>query len=375
MATPTRRRAPRWRRQSVVPGASRPAPRWVGILTLGCLAATTGVARGQTPTATVWYRSSAECPDAATFLSLVEARGRQARVAEVGDRVDFVVTLGAGAQSYAGRLERQTSAGTVAIREVAGARCDEVADAIALSLTLALAAIPAATAGAVLPEPSGATPPASAGAAPSATAPEVAAPSRPPSAPKLAPTEATAAPQPRSAPARGGPVPRRETWLGASLSGRTGVAPAGAWGGAGHVEVGRPQAWTARLSAEVAAGASAVALGRIRLSLWTARLELCPLRVGGRRLEAVWCGGGELGATSVELIGEGGRRDTGVWTALVAVERLRWRLTPALNLEAELGFAAPLTPYRVVTDRPAAVVFEMEPLGLKAAVGASIRLP
>jgi hypothetical protein len=77
----------------------------------------------------------------------------------------------------------------------------------------------------------------------------------------------------------------------------------------------------------------------------------------------------------VELRGEGGRRDTGVWTALVAVERLSWHVTPALSLEAELGLAAPLTPYRVVTDRPAAVVFEMDPLGLKAAVGASIRLP
>ncbi|HOU94644.1 MAG TPA: hypothetical protein PLU22_26515, partial [Polyangiaceae bacterium] len=260
-------------------------------------------------------------------------------------------------------------------REVAGARCDEVADAIALSLTLALAAIPAAATEAVSPEPTGATPPASAGAAPSTTAPEVPAPSRPPSNPELAPVEATAAPQPRSAPARGGPVPRRETWLGASLSGRTGVAPAGAWGGAGHVEVGRPQAWTARLSAEYAAGARAVSLGELHLSLWTARIELCPVQLGGRRLGTEWCGGGELGGISVELRGEGGRRDTGFWTALTAVERLRWRLTPALSLEAELGLAAPLTPYRVVTERPAAVLFEMAPLGLKAAVGASVRLP
>lgn len=357
-----------------MPGASRPGPRWVGILTLGCLSAA-GVARGETPTATVWYRSSEECPDAATFLALVEARGRQARVAEVGDRVDFVVTLGAGGEGYAGRLERQTSSGTVAIREVAGARCAEVADAIALSLTLTLAANPDAATGAVLPEPTGAAPPASAGAAPSASAPEVPNPSRPPSAPELAPGEAAADPQPRSAPARGGPIPRRETWLGASMNGRTGVAPAGSWGGAGHIEVGRPQAWTARLSAEVAAGASAVTLGKIRLSLWTARIELCPLRVGGRRLEAVWCGGGELGGTSVELLGEGGRRDTGFWTALTAVERLRWRLAPALSLEAELGLAAPLTPYHIVTDRPAAVIFEMDPLGLKAAVGVSVRLP
>lgn len=159
------------------------------------------------------------------------------------------------------------------------------------------------------------------------------------------------------------------------MIGRTGVAPAGTWGGAGHVEVGRPQAWTVRLSGEVAAGARAVSLGEIRLSLWTAGIEVCPLQLGGRRLGAEWCGGGELGGVSVELLGEGGRRDTGLWTALVAVERLRRHVTPALSLEAELGLAAPLTPYRVVTDRPTAVIFETDPLGLKAAVGASLRLP
>ena len=50
-------------------------------------------------------------------------------------------------------------------------------------------------------------------------------------------------------------------------------------------------------------------------------------------------------------------------------------LAPALSLEAELGLAAPLTPYHIVTDRPAAVIFEMDTLGLKAAVGVSVRLP
>ncbi|MBN2195216.1 MAG: hypothetical protein JW751_20530 [Polyangiaceae bacterium] len=350
------------------------------MLTIGGLAATTGVGRAESPTATVWYRTSEQCPDAATFLSLVEARGRRARVAEVGDRVDFVVTLGAGAEGSAGRLERQTSTGTVAIREVVGARCEEVADAIALSLTLALAAAPDAgakgvTAGLTPAEPVRAAFPAVAPPAPSAAAPAAPDSSHPPPAPEVASSGAGADARPAVAPLGSGSLRRRETWVGVSVNGRAGVAPAGAWGGAGHVEVGRPHAWTIRGSAAVAAGTHTLALGRLHLSLWVARIEVCPLQIGRRRVVTEWCGGGELGRVSAEFHGPGGRRDAGLWTALVAGERLRWQLTPALSLETELGLAAPLPPYRVVTERPTAVIFEMDPLGLEAAVGASIRLP
>src|SRR5262245_20939156 len=93
-----------------------------------------------TPTPTsVWYRSTEGCPDARSFLARLEARGVTARVAGVGDPVDFVVTLGIGTDGAQGLLERQTREQTVAIRRLGGGTCDEVADAIALSLVVASA--------------------------------------------------------------------------------------------------------------------------------------------------------------------------------------------------------------------------------------------
>ena len=52
--------------------------------------------------------------------------------------MDFVVTLAVRSDASAGRLERQTERGTVAIREVESPACADVAEALALSLELAL---------------------------------------------------------------------------------------------------------------------------------------------------------------------------------------------------------------------------------------------
>ena len=86
----------------------------------------------------VWYRSSEGCPDGSSFVVRLAELGQAARLAGVGDRVDFVVTLGRVADSSSGRLERQTHGGTVAIREYRDARCEQVAEALALTLDLAL---------------------------------------------------------------------------------------------------------------------------------------------------------------------------------------------------------------------------------------------
>jgi hypothetical protein len=90
------------------------------------------------PQAVVWYRSAEGCPDAAGFLERLGDRASLARVADAGDYVDFVVTLSASEQDTSGRLERQTERGTVAIRKIRDRECARVADALALSLALAL---------------------------------------------------------------------------------------------------------------------------------------------------------------------------------------------------------------------------------------------
>lgn len=87
----------------------------------------------------VWYRSSEGCPDGDRFVGRLSELGRRATLARVGDRVDFVVTLAAEPEQSTGRLERQTERGTVAIRQLDASACSEVAEALALSLELALA--------------------------------------------------------------------------------------------------------------------------------------------------------------------------------------------------------------------------------------------
>ncbi|HWO08879.1 MAG TPA: hypothetical protein VNN80_05345, partial [Polyangiaceae bacterium] len=86
----------------------------------------------------VWYRSSEGCPEGSVFVARLAELGRPATLARVGDRVDFVVTVARTPDASSGRLERQTARGTVAIRELDAARCDEVTEALALSLEIAL---------------------------------------------------------------------------------------------------------------------------------------------------------------------------------------------------------------------------------------------
>lgn len=89
---------------------------------------------------TIWFRSTKVCPSGESFVSKIRIEGRSVKLAAAGDRVDYVVTLDAGVDSSRGRLERQTERGTIAVSEVSGSSCQEVSDALALSV--ALAAVP-----------------------------------------------------------------------------------------------------------------------------------------------------------------------------------------------------------------------------------------
>ena len=88
--------------------------------------------------AVLWYRSTQGCPDGADFLQRIGDRAPLVRLAEAGDRVDFMVTVAVTPEGASGRLERETDRGTVAIREFEAASCDRVAEVLALNLALAL---------------------------------------------------------------------------------------------------------------------------------------------------------------------------------------------------------------------------------------------
>jgi hypothetical protein len=85
----------------------------------------------------IWYRASEHCPTGSEFLRKLAKNGHSVRLAEGGDHIDFVVTLLSAEARTVGRLERQTKAGTVAIRELRDATCERVAEALVLSLGLA----------------------------------------------------------------------------------------------------------------------------------------------------------------------------------------------------------------------------------------------
>ena len=103
-------------------------------------AAGVGLGYAQTThVASIWYRSAQGCPEADAFLSKLSARNVRSRLAQVGDTIDFVVTLGVGPDGRGrGVLERQTQTGTVAIRKVEDAGCEPIADALALTLALSI---------------------------------------------------------------------------------------------------------------------------------------------------------------------------------------------------------------------------------------------
>ena len=92
-----------------------------------------GVCRG-IGTPLIWYRSADGCPDGPDF-SNDSRRAGSMRLAVVGEPIDFIVTLERRGGSR-GLLERQTKTEPSPSVDSTGA-CDEIADGLALSLSLA----------------------------------------------------------------------------------------------------------------------------------------------------------------------------------------------------------------------------------------------
>jgi hypothetical protein len=290
------------------------------------------VPAGATPAAglaQIWYRSSAGCPDGAAFLQLLRRLGRAAALAGVGDRVDFVVSMASSERESSGRLERQSRAGTVAIRDFASASCGEVAEVLALSLDLAL------------------QPPVATQASP------------PPDAPASAPGSEP------------GSSSSRDSWrtlLGAQASLEAGLAHALLPGAALFVDLAAPAGWATRLSLRGAYGErdGAVPLG---IGLLAARAEGCWAWSPAQRLGLGPCLGFDLGLVRAASEAAGGRTDSGGWSAGSAHVRASWELGRWV-LEAQAGALAPLVRY----DFQAVVggsVTGSAALGISAALGGS----
>jgi hypothetical protein len=322
----------------------------------------------QSAPVSIWYRNSADCPDGASFVEQLTSRGTSARLANVGDPVDFVVTLGTVEGRSAGRLERQTNRGTIAIRELTASSCDEIAQALALSLAVAaqdstgrnVAGVPDSSSDVKTPEPDERQ--TSAGGT-------VVAGSRP---------NGSAAKD--SGPGDERSRSNRLGTFGGLPSLATGVAPdmALGFGIFASYDTRRPGVIdpTLRFSTNAFRVASQTESGDFRVSLVTARMEACPLGLDNGSLRAESCAGLELGPTFLESTQAGGGFEVRWWSAALAAVRLRW-FNGNLVLDAQAAAVAPFQRFRLLFSSPDSSerAYTTAAVGFQAGLGAGFRLP
>lgn len=313
----------------------------------------------------VWYRGSASCPDGAAFIQLVAQRTARARLAEVGDRIDFVLTIGSKGDSSTGRLERQTAQGTIAIRELTGSDCNQIADALAL--TLALTVEPDQGGAKSEPTPPAATQPPESPAVHAVS--ESALERQPPARPNVSIDAGVK----RDSERRKSSELRASAVLVGLLLG--GVAPtelpaAGVFGQAALLGNGP---WKPSVRAGLLL-ASASADG-LRTSLLAGRAELCPIGLMTGELVAQPCVDVEVGRLSAEHArARNDARDLWVNPGLLA--RLGYRPFRPVQFELSAGVSLPVTRYSVELsgDSPEQL-YRTARLGSQVGMGAEIELP
>ena len=323
----------------------------------------------------VWYRSSEGCPDGSEFMARLGERASSTRLAEAGDRVDFVVTLAKQDEGSTGRLERQTEGGTIAVSEVHDQSCDRVAEALALSLALSLD--PEAHAE-PQPEGTGETSP----SPPPDVPPPAPAPRRPAathhSAPAPAPSQPVAVDLP---PDTAAPKDEPETraWLiGVQGGVASGVAPGVLALASAFLELdgALPQALPGlaiRAEAVGIFGSTTTSVGRVRHWVVAGRAELCPVRLGGASVTLSPCTAFDLGATGAAATRATGSLDIGLWAALAAHARLRWLVGGPVTIDADFGVLVPATRYEAYGASE--LLYRTSKAGITGALGTSMRLP
>lgn len=319
-------------------------------------------ANGQERAMNVWYRSVEGCPAGTEFIARVTSKGVPARLAGVGDSIDFVVTLGTGTAGSTGLLERQTSEGTVAVRTVEGDTCDQVANALAFSLVLAA---------------EGATPRAQ--PAPSATAAEppasVPTPAEPP--PPSAAANHFARPAPANKDAVQSPSARGVEWsVGVQGTLTTGVSPSLLPGAALFVQAARLTEFGSSLRLSIAGGTTSNEIGAntFRLSLVGGQVEGCPATVGSV-LELAGCAALDLGVMATSSSGRGGASDSAIWSAAELLARLAFHPGRRIAIEAQGGALVPFTRYDLGVGNGANTLYRTAAAGFAGAVGLAMQIP
>jgi hypothetical protein len=319
---------------------------------------TTSIARGaEPPPINIWYRTVDGCPESEEFVAHLKARGVAAKVARVGDAVDFVVTLGTTENASEGLLERQTRQRAVAIRRLQGEDCKQVAEALALSLVLVM-------------NPESAAPASEPDLTP---VPE---PARTVSPPAVMPASADAARSSEPKAASNSAV--GSVGLGGAIT--TGIASGPMLEGRvfGEIEASGlaplPNA-VARLAAEAGLASGESADTDYDVWIIAARLEGCPIRLKSPAFFLTPCLAYEGGVLGTRGGGPNGANDTAFWSAFAVLGRVAWYVSRSVRVEAEAGANFPLTRYELLAGEPARVAYDMPPVGVTAALNTAFRLP
>ena len=321
----------------------------------------------------IWYRASDTCPNGGQFLDKLTESSRRARLAEAGDHIDFVVTLVENGKETVGRLERQTDSGIVAIRELRDATCEQVADALALSLGLALAPGHGVTAQVFEESTSDPAP-----LAVVSTATELV-----PAEPSVAALPIAVAPsaQPPTPPVPGEhPLGSQPRWsVGLELGAMIGISTEPMPRGQVFIDW-RPALsrilpnLSLRAGAVGAGGSSETAIGTVGRWILAGRVEGCPVAWSAGRFDLRPCFGFELGATGASAQGETGVNDRTLWAAPAGQLRFSVALVPRwFWLEANGGMLVPLIRNEIFSGSQA--LYRDAPAVFHGNLGISLRLP
>ncbi len=301
------------------------------------------------------YRASGACPDAPAFTARVRIRSTHLRLAQPGENArtfDISLDDGSPASGTVGVVDGEQREG---VRRVRAETCEQVADAIALVVALAI-------------NPGGPSRSSAESAAPDEGPRDVPSPTPPPR------TEIAAQRRWSERPPAGSAI-----FAGADFGLAGGVTPQMLASVSPYV------GWQStaeglvapelRLALVRSVSAAPVLNGEASF-VWTAgRLDGCPVALRAAALRFAPCTRIEAGAIQVETTGvEAPRSRLRGWFAAGLVGGVQWAVVDSLFAEAE--FAALL---RATDDRfvvlPNSVVDQVPLVGLSAALGLGARFP
>jgi hypothetical protein len=289
----------------------------------------------------VEYRGGEGCPDEAAFLERLHQRTTGSWNGGGIDRPRQVLVAveGSGAAA-AGRLTIVGRSGETTTREVSGQSCEQIVDALAFVVALALD--------------------------PTASADR-------PTAPPISPAQPEAPATPAAPSTRGA----RWRLSAAAHAGMTGAFPPGLQVSVPvFVELGREppptlRGWSpgVRLGFERGFGASVqVPVGVARFTWNVGRLDLC----AGLSVTSTLSLGPCLGVDAGALEGAGSiahpRNASSLWIALGGLARGRWQVRSPLFLEVEAGAVFPLVRDTFVFD-PQTFLYKAPAMGARVSAG------